>query len=50
MSKTYNVIFTVVAPEGWDESFDPYRFDGPFEDSGAEVVNVAIDSSLEEEV
>jgi hypothetical protein len=50
MSKTYNVTFTVVAPEGWDEQFDPYYFDEPFEDLGAEIFNVAIEKAPEEEV
>jgi hypothetical protein len=47
MSKTYNVTFTIVAPAGWDEQFDPYYFDAPFETLGAEIVNVAIEEEKE---
>jgi len=44
MSKTYEVIFTVVAPEGWDKfGFDPYPFDNVFDDLGAEIVNIVIE-------
>jgi hypothetical protein len=44
MSKTYNVIITVVAPEGWE--FEPYGgadFDNLFEAQGAEVVNISVE-------
>lgn len=47
MSKTYNVIFTVVAPEGFDEEFDPLPFDGIFDDQGAEIFNIAIEEEKE---
>lgn len=43
MSRTYNITFTVVAPEGFDLEFNPYKFDEVFENQGAEVQNVAIE-------
>jgi hypothetical protein len=46
--KIYHVIFTVEAPEGFDDEFDPYDngksigFDDLFEKQGAEIMNIAI--------
>ena len=42
MSKTYDVTFTVVVPEGCDFELDPYPFDNLFEDQGGQVVNVNV--------
>lgn len=43
MSKTYHVIITVVAPEGWE--FEPYDLDSNIDEvfgkTGAEIVNIA---------
>jgi len=48
MSRTYIVTFVVKAPEEWDREFNPYAFDEPFNNQGAEIEDVGVDVVNEE--